>query len=199
MSIRPITIHGEPVLHRRATEVRTIDDEVRRLVADMYETMDAAHGVGLAAPQIGVCLRIFTYSYPDSGSAAPRGVLINPTLRIIGKVSRAAPDVDEEAEGCLSVPGHSFPLTRSDHVEVRGTDGDGGPVNFDATGWFARIMQHEHDHLDGILYVNRLDQRWSRRWRKTLKSEGWNVPGHSWMPGEDQDPFGHDEPDPEAD
>ncbi|MDZ5077944.1 peptide deformylase [Nesterenkonia sp. HG001] len=192
MTIRPITIHGEPVLHRRAAEVETIDGEIRQLVEDMYQTMDAAHGVGLAAPQIGVGLRIFTYAYPDSGAVPPRGVLINPALRLIGKVSRNPPDPDEETEGCLSVPGYGFPLTRSGHVEVSGLDLDGTVRRFEATGWFARIMQHEYDHLDGYLYVNRLDQKWTRRWKKTMKKEGWTEPGNTWMPGVDTDPFGHD-------
>lgn len=195
MTILPITIHGEPVLHRRATEVEIIDDAVRRLAADMFETMDAAHGVGLAAPQVGVGLRIFTYAYPETAAVPPRGVLINPVLRLIGRVPKTAPDADEESEGCLSVPGQAFPLKRSDHVEVAGFDDQGAPVSFEATGWFARVMQHEFDHLNGCLYVDRLDPRWSRRWKKVLKREGWNVAGKTWVPGVDEDPFGHDEPE----
>lgn len=195
MTIRPVAVCGEPVLHRRAVEVEEIDDAVRRLVEDMYETMDAAHGVGLAAPQIGVGLRIFTYQYADSGSAPSRGVLINPRLRMISKPAQTPPDEDEHTEGCLSVPGLGFPLRRSEHVEVMGSDVDGGTVRFEAEGWFARIMQHEYDHLDGFLYVDRLDPRWSRRWRRARRREGWGVPGLSWMPGEDPDPFGHDEVD----
>ena len=73
---------------------------------------------------------------------------------------------------------------------------DGNPIDFEATGWFARIMQHEYDHLDGYLYVNRLNGKWTRRWKKALRREGWTVPGTTWMPGEDEDPFGHDEVDP---
>ncbi|GAB3188957.1 peptide deformylase [Nesterenkonia suensis] len=197
MTIRPITIHGEPVLHRRAAEVETIDDEIRQLVEDMYETMDAAHGVGLAAPQIGVGLRLFTYTYAASGAAPSRGVIINPTLRLIGKVSKTAPDPEDETEGCLSVPGYGFPLKRSDHVEISGLDLGGEPQRFEATGWFARIMQHEYDHLDGYLYVNRLDQKWARRWKRAMKKEGWTQEGNSWTPGVDPDPFGHDDvPEP---
>lgn len=196
MSIRPITIHGEPVLHRRAAEVSVVDEEIRTLVEDMYETMDAAHGVGLAAPQVGVGLRLFTYTYPPAGPGLPaRGVFINPRLRLIGRVSQEEPDRDEESEGCLSVPGYGFPLKRSHHVEISGLDADGEPVSFEATGWFARILQHEYDHLDGRLYVDRLNSRWSRRWKKALKREGWTVPGHTWTPGVDRDPFGHDDPD----
>lgn len=111
------------------------------------------------------------------------------------KVSKEDPDPEEETEGCLSAPGYGFPLKRSDHVEIQGLDAQGSAVRFEATGWFARIMQHEYDHLDGYLYVNRLNPRWAKRWKKVLKKEGWTEPGHSWMPGEDPDPFGHDEDD----
>ncbi|HIX00853.1 MAG TPA: peptide deformylase [Candidatus Nesterenkonia stercoripullorum] len=195
MSIRPITVHGEPVLHRRAAEVTVIDAEIRQLVEDMFDTMDAAHGVGIAAPQVGVGLRIFTYQYADSGDVPSRGAIINPRLRVLGKVSQEEPDAEDHAEGCLSVPGHNFPLQRSDWVEVTGLDAAGDPLRFEARGWFARIMQHEYDHLDGYLYVNRLNQKWTRRWKKVLKKEGWTVPGNSWLPGVDEDPFGHGESD----
>lgn len=194
-SIRPITIHGEPVLHRRATEVEEIDQHIRELVADMHLTQEAARGVGLAAPQVGVGLRIFTWAYEDTGDAPNQGEVINPVLTLLGKVSQEAPDADAETEGCLSVPGYGFPLKRSDHVRLQGFTVDGDEVDFEAHGWFARIMQHEHDHLDGYLYVNRLKDKWARRWKKSLRREGWNEPGLTWMPGVDEDPFGHDEVD----
>lgn len=193
MGVRPVVIHGEPVLHRRAVEVQVIDDETRRLIADMDDTLDASRGVGLAAPQIGVGVRIFNWKYPDTGDAPERGVLINPSLRIIGRISQEAPDPDEDVEGCLSAPSYNFPLKRSDHVEISGLDLDGEPLQFEATGWFARILQHEYDHLDGYLYVNRLRDRYARRWKKVVKREGWNVAGNSWLPGVDPDPFGHDD------
>lgn len=194
MTIRPILIHGEPVLHRRAEEVQTIDERVRELIADMDDTLEASRGVGLAAPQVGVGLRIFHWRYGgDTGEAPHRGVVINPRLRLIGKVSKEEPDAETEVEGCLSAPGYGFPLKRSDHVELQGLDASGEQVRFEATGWFARVMQHEYDHLDGCLYVNRLNPRWAKRWKKALKREGWTIPGNSWMPGEDPDPFGHDE------
>ncbi|TLP79383.1 peptide deformylase [Nesterenkonia sphaerica] len=193
MAVRPIVIHGEPVLHRRAEPVRSIDEDIQQLIADMDDTLEASRGVGLAAPQIGVGLRIFNWKYPDTGQAPTRGVLINPTLRLIGRVSQEAPDPEEEVEGCLSAPGYSFPLKRSDHVEISGLDPQGETVRFEATGWFARILQHEYDHLDGYLYVNRLGPRYAKRWKKVVKREEWNTPGHSWLPGVDPDPFGHDD------
>lgn len=198
MAIRPIVIHGEPVLHTRAAEVEKIDHHITALVADMDKTLEASHGVGLAAPQIGVGLRIFAWKYSgETGQAPARGVFINPRLRLIGKVSQEDPDPEEENEGCLSAPGYAFPLKRSDHIEIQGLDLDGQPQKFEATGWFARIMQHEYDHLDGYLYVNRLKPKWAKRWKKTAKKEGWTEPGHSWLPGTDPDPFGHGDDDGE--
>ncbi|MER2134657.1 MAG: peptide deformylase [Arthrobacter sp.] len=190
MTVRPIVIYGEPVLHRRAAEVTEFDDALRTLVADMYETMDVANGVGLAAPQVGVGLRIFTFDFPNDDDAPDRGVVVNPVL-LTSKVPGSAPDPDEEVEGCLSVPGENFPLTRAEWARVSGFDENGAPVQFEATGWFARVLQHEYDHLDGKLYVDRLNDRWGRKARKVLKANGWNVPGLSWMPGVDPDPFGH--------
>lgn len=197
MTVRPIVIYGEPVLHRRAVEVKNESQEsLNQLLADMEETLEASNGVGLAAPQIGVGLRVFLWKYDgDTGGAPSRGAIINPSLRLIGKVSQDAPDPDQESEGCLSVPGYSFPLKRSDHVEVSGFDPAGNPLRFEVSGWFARIMQHEYDHLDGYLYVNRLNDRYAKRWKKAVKKEGWNVAGNSWLPGTDPDPFGHDDGD----
>lgn len=193
MSIRPITIYGEPVLHQRAAEVQEINDDIRQLVADMHVTQEAAYGVGLAAPQVGVGLRIFTWAYEDTGDAPEQGEVINPTLKVLGKISQTTPDVDTESEGCLSAPGYSFPLKRSDHVRLQGFAVDGSPIDFEARGWFARIMQHEYDHLDGYMYVNRLNDKWGKKWKKTVRREGWNVPGNTWLPGTDTDPFGHDD------
>ncbi|WP_125615045.1 peptide deformylase [Specibacter cremeus] len=190
MTIHPVTILGEPVLHRRAVEVKEFDAALKELIADMFETMDAAHGVGLAAPQIGVGLRIFTYQLENDDGVPERGVLVNPSI-IRGKISGANPDPDEESEGCLSVPGVDFPLKRAEWVRMRGFDGDGTPLDFEATGWFARCMQHEYDHLDGKLYVDRLNDRYARKARRVRKDRGWGVPGLSWMPGVDPDPFGH--------
>lgn len=192
MTILPITIVGEPVLHRPTRPVTRFDEELRTFVADMFETMDAAHGVGLAATQVGDDRRLFTYTYADQDVAPARGVIVNPRL-VLGKVSQEEPDRDEESEGCLSVPGYSFPLKRADWVRVTGQDLDGAPVDFEATGWFARVMQHEIQHLDGKLYIDQLNKKWSAKARKAVKKEGWGVPGLTWQPGVDEDPFGHDE------
>lgn len=190
MTIRPIVIYGNPVLHRPAAPVSSFDADLKTLINDMYQTMDASHGVGLAAPQIGVGLRLFTYQMDNDDNVPARGVVINPVLTY-GKISGADPDPETDEEGCLSFPGYGFPLKRAEWVTVSGLDGDGNSLNFNATGWFARCMQHETDHLNGKLYVNRLNKKWTARMKKVIKREGWTVAGNSWMPGVDPDPFGH--------
>lgn len=192
MTIHPITITGEPVLHTRAEPVAEFDGQLRTLVEDMYATQEAAHGVGLAAPQIGIGLRIYTWSMANDDGVPTLGHVINPFVRA-AKPAVGEPDRDNESEGCLSVPGYSFPLRRGESAEVSGYDWDGNEISFSATGWFARCMQHEYDHLNGFLYVDRLNEKWKKKARKAVKAEGWGVPGHTWMPGEGPDPFGHDD------
>ena len=184
MPIRSIVITGEPVLHRVALEVTEWGQELRQLVADMFETMDKAPGVGLAAPQIGVGLRVFTYDYPDEDDNQRRGVIINPRLEL-GTISSDQPDEESDSEGCLSVPGERFPLKRADTVTVTGFDLDRNPLRIEASGWFARIFQHEFDHLDGTLYVDRLVEPYSHMAQAAIEEFGWGVPGCSWLPGKD--------------
>ncbi|MFM6967040.1 MAG: peptide deformylase [Rhodoluna sp.] len=184
MTIRPIVIKGNPVLHRRAAEVTVFDDELRELVADMYETMDKAPGVGLAATQVGVGKRVFTYTYVEDDGTHRRGVVINPVLEL-GPISSDAPDEEEEAEGCLSFPGYRFPLKRADTAILTGLDLEQNPVHIEAKGWFARIFQHEFDHLDGFLYIDKLREEWHDDVEEITKEEGWGVDGNSWLPGKD--------------
>jgi peptide deformylase len=181
--IRPITISGEPVLHTRAKEVESIDSEIHSLIRDMYETMEKAPGVGLAAPQIGIGLRIFVFDW-DDGTTRFRGEAINPEL-VLGPVSEEWPDEDAELEGCLSLPGERFPLKRAEHATLRATNLKGEQYEISATGWLARIFQHEFDHLNGILYADRLLKPYAREMKRIIKSEGWGVPGNSWLPGQD--------------
>jgi peptide deformylase len=161
-----------------------VTDEIRRLVADMYETMDAAPGVGLAAPQVGVPLRIYVYSYVDDDDQPWRGEIINPVLWMTPP-EPGHPDPDEESEGCLSFPGERFPLRRSDRVMVTGMNLEGERVRIEVDGWRARIMQHEFDHLDGILYVDRLDDGDWKTVQKIARKRGWSRGGASWLPGVD--------------
>src|SRR5690606_2769802 len=170
---------GDPVLHSPASEVTEITDEVRTLVADMYETMDFGPGVGLAAPQVGVPLRIYVYSYVDDDDRPWRGVVINPELWMT-PLEPGSPDPDEESEGCLSFPGERFALRRSDRVLVTGIDLDGQPVRIDVDGWRARIMQHEFDHLNGVLYVDRLSDGDWKTVQKIARKRGWTRGGASW-------------------
>lgn len=183
--IRPICITGEPVLHTRASEVTDFNQDLRDLVRDMFETMDEAPGVGLAAPQIGVPLRVFVYDWDAEDGSAQRGVVINPTLEI-SEIPSGEPDWDTEAEGCLSVPGERFPIKRAESATVRGFDLDQNPVEIKATGWFARIFQHEFDHLNGTLYVDRLAEPHKSDSLKVIAENGWGSPGLSWLPGTDK-------------
>ena len=183
MPVRPIFITGDPVLHSRAAEVTTFDAELHALIEDMYLTMDEAPGVGLAAPQIGVGLRVFVYDYPDDDGTARRGVAVNPELFISPLEVREPTDADEE--GCLSFPGERFGLVRAERVILRAQDENGAHFEIECDGWFARIMQHEFDHLNGLLYVDRLAHAEKKRADKARKSHGWGKAQNTWMPGVD--------------
>jgi peptide deformylase len=197
MAVRPILILGDPVLHSAASPVSIGPDgalpaEVLDLITDMYDTMDAANGVGLAANQIGVGLRVFVYDCPDErgNPIYHRGVVINPVLET-SEIPETMPDPEVDDEGCLSVPGESFPCGRAQWARVTGLDADGNPVSLEGTGLFARMLQHEAGHLDGFLYVDKLIGRHARAAKRAVKSNGWGVPGLSWLPGDVPDPFGH--------
>ena len=182
--IRPIRIYGDPVLHQRAAEVTEFDQSLRELVDDMFETMDEAPGVGLAAPQVGVSLRVFVYSYPDDDDNPRRGVIINPTLSH-SAISQLEPDDELDSEGCLSLPGERFALSRGEKVIVEGVDLDQNPVRIETDGWFARVFQHEFDHLNGIIYVDKLPFETRKAAFEVMSNRGWNKPGVSWLPGTD--------------
>ncbi len=184
MAVRPIVISGDPVLHSPAREVDHFDDDLRTLVADMYETMDAAPGVGLAGPQVGVPLRLFTFSYAEDEEHAWRGVAINPELWT-SPVPAGVADEDEDVEGCLSFPGERFPLLRAELAILRAVDLENRPFEIRASGWLARIFQHEYDHLEGTLYVDRLEHQYAKTIPKITRKRGWGVPGVTWMPGVD--------------
>ncbi len=184
MAVLPIRITGEPVLHTPAPPVETIDDNLRELIADMYETMEKAPGVGLAAPQVGVPLRLFVFNWTDDDDQLWRGEAINPVLWI-SPVPLGEADEDEESEGCLSLPGERFPLRRADRAILQATSLDGTDYEIEASGWLARIFQHEYDHLDGILYADRLDHVHAKAAVKVVRKQGWGVPGEFWTPGLD--------------
>jgi peptide deformylase len=184
MSVRAIRITGEPVLHSHAQPVASIDDEIRELVRDMEETMAAAPGVGLAAPQVGVSLRLFVWNWHDDDGVEYRGTAINPELWI-SPPPVGEPDDEAESEGCLSIPGERFGLRRAELAVLRATDLDGEAFKVQASGWLARIFQHEYDHLEGVLYADRLTYPLSRVAAKAIRKNGWGTPGQTWMPGQD--------------
>ncbi|MEQ3551850.1 peptide deformylase [Pseudonocardia nematodicida] len=182
MTVLRIRMVGDPVLHRPTREVEQVDDEIRTLVDDMFATMAAAEGVGLAANQVGVDLRLFVFDCPDEETRTMRrGHVLNPVLET-GPLPESMPDPDEDMEGCLSVPGESFATGRAEWARVTGTDVDGEPVDIEGKGFFARCLQHEVDHLDGTIYLDRLMGRNQRAAKKTLKRNGWGGPDDSWDP-----------------
>lgn len=181
MTIHPIVIAGEPVLHQPTREITEFDEKLRTLVDDMFETMYAAEGVGLAANQIGLDLRVFVYDCPDDEGVRHKGVVVNPKLET-SEIPETMPDPDDDWEGCLSAPGESYPTGRAKWAKVTGSDIEGHPIEVEGTGYFARCLQHETDHLDGYIYLDRLVGRHARAAKKMLKSNKWGVPGNSWLP-----------------
>ena len=141
---KDIRVIGDPVLREHAREVTEFDRGLRKLAKRMLRTMHDAPGVGLAAPQVGVLQRLLVYDVDDDPQ-----VLVNPVL------DEYSEEIEESDEGCLSVPGVTMPVERAVSVRVRGFDASGEPVDFRAEGFEARVIQHETDHLDGVLIVDR--------------------------------------------
>lgn len=187
MTVHAIVIAGDPVLHNPTREITEFDDKLRTLIDDMFETMYAAEGVGLAANQIGLDLRVFVYDCPDDEGVRHKGVVVNPKLET-SEIPETMPDPDNDWEGCLSAPGESYPTGRASWAKVTGFDVDGNPIEVEGTGYFARCLQHETDHLDGFIYLDRLVGRHARAAKKMLKSNKWGVPGNSWLPDAQPDP-----------
>lgn len=166
--LRPILRYGAPILHQAAARVGVVDEAVVRLAEDMVETMHAAPGVGLAAPQVGIAQRICVIDLSVGKIASDLLVLINPEF-----IHREGMLLEEE--GCLSLPGFHATVARAARVTVRATDRSGQSRTIDATGALARALQHEIDHLDGVLFVDRLRpvQRWLMLRRiRTLRQTG---------------------------
>jgi peptide deformylase len=148
-----IRLEGDPVLRQKATKISRVDDSVRKLAADMWETLEAADGVGLAAPQVGVSRRLIVVHLPEGyiedDSPEISLTLVNPEIiRSRGEVVAM--------EGCLSIPGWQGEVQRADQVTVRAMDLDNREIRLKHEGWVARVLQHEIDHLDGILYTDRM-------------------------------------------
>ncbi|KOV62162.1 peptide deformylase [Streptomyces sp. MMG1121] len=153
---QPITVVGNPVLHRECEDVTEFGEELRQLAADMFASQRTAEGVGLAANQIGVDLKVFVYDCQDDEGTRHVGVVCNPRLVDLPAERRL---LDDSNEGCLSVPGAYAELARPDYAEVTGQDERGNAIKVRGTGYFARCLQHETDHLYGRLYIDRLSKR----------------------------------------
>ncbi|HZB31542.1 MAG TPA: peptide deformylase [Streptosporangiaceae bacterium] len=161
MAVKPIRLFGDPVLRTPAEPVRDFDKELRTLVKDLSDTMMDAPGVGLAAPQLGVGLRVFTYFVDDV-----LGHLVNPGLDL-------SDEQETDDEGCLSLPGLVFPTPRSVGVVAKGFNMHGEPVTVEGTQLLARCVQHETDHLDGILFVDRMDPEQRKAAMKAVREAEW--------------------------
>ncbi|MEU8826144.1 peptide deformylase [Streptomyces sp. NPDC048636] len=156
-SVRRITVVGEEILSRPCREVTEFGTpELSALIDDMFLTMHVADGAGLAANQVGVDLRLFVYDCPDDEGIRHVGHLINPVLHLPDPGDRRLVD---ESEGCLSVPGATMAVPRTDRAVAHGFDKDGSPLVIEGTGYFARCLQHESDHLVGHTYLDRLATR----------------------------------------
>jgi peptide deformylase len=163
MAVLPLTIIGDPVLRATAEPVKEVTDEHRKLIEDMYETMHANNGVGLAAPQVGVSIRVAVLGIPGKGDEITHIALINPVW--------SDPEGElVEDEGCLSVPGLYEEVRRAKQLVCRALNEKGEPIEFSCEGLFARAVQHEIDHLNGMLFIDRLSVLRRQRLKKDLKA-----------------------------
>ena len=177
-TVRPITVVGHPMLHRECRDVTEFDDKLAALIDDMFASQRAAEGVGLAANQIGVDLKVFVYDCMDDDGVRHVGVVCNPVLEELPAESRV---LDDNNEGCLSVPTAYAELARPDVAVVRGQDATGKPIRVRGTGYFARCLQHETDHLYGYLYIDRLSKR-ERKQALKMMAEG--TPRYETVPND---------------
>lgn len=164
MAIRDIRLFGDPILRTAAEPVTDFDKQLRSLVKDLTQTLDDAQGAGLAAPQIGVGLRVFAYAV-----GSERGYLVNPVLEF--------PDEDEQEgeEGCLSFPGIYYDVKRRLNTVARGFTDRGDPVQVVGTEVLARCLQHETDHLDGVLFIDRMDTATRKLAMREIRAANWDV------------------------
>jgi peptide deformylase len=163
VTVQPIRLFGDPVLRTPADPVTVFDKELRRLVADLTETMLDAPGAGLAAPQIGVGLRVFTYRVSEE----EQGHLINPVLHFPSE------EIQDGPEGCLSIPGLAWDCRRLEHVVAHGQNMFGDPITVVGTDRLSRCIQHETDHLDGVLFIDRLDPETRRAALAEIRNAEW--------------------------
>ncbi len=169
--VRPLTLLGDPLLHTPCEAVTDFGPELARLVQDLFATMYAAQGVGLAANQVGVPLRVFVYDCPDDEETRHLGHVVNPRLVEADGVVLRGP------EGCLSLPGLEAGTERYDHAVIEGFTATGAPVTIHGAGWFARCLQHEHDHLEGRVYADRVTGWRHNRLMRQVRRAPWHGQG----------------------
>jgi peptide deformylase len=162
VTVQPIRLFGDPVLRTPAAEVVDFDKELATLVKDLWDTMESKNGAGLAAPQLGVGLRVFTYHCEDAA-----GHLVNPTWTALDD------EVQDGEEGCLSIPGMYWDCRRHLNVVARGWNMHGEPVQIEGSELLARCIQHETDHLDGVLFLDRLDEQTRKAAMKAIRAADW--------------------------
>lgn len=163
-----IRVVGDPVLHTPTRQVTEFDDALAQLIDDMFAALEVAGGVGLAAPQIGVDLAVFVYDCPDGSGARKTGHVVNPVIT-------TSADTEIADEGCLSVPGPYHELARASEATVRGVDKSGAALEVSGSGFFARCLQHETEHLRGVLYIDHLPRNRRRRVLREMEPFEWNA------------------------
>ena len=171
--VRPITRWGTPVMHETTRPVTEFGDELHELVRDMFATMRAAEGVGLAATQVGVGVSVFIYECPDADDRVQRGVVCNPVVELPRGKDR---NLDITEEGCLSWPGGYSGVPRPDKAICRGQDAYGKEIELLGTGLLARCFQHETDHLNGTVFGDRISDRSRRKLDAQVADLAWRYP-----------------------
>lgn len=161
MAVRDIRLYGDPVLRTKCASISSFGDSTRALAVDLLDTLELPGRAGVAAPQIGVDARAFSYQFEGK-----RGVVFNPTL-----VETKGEQLDDE--GCLSVPGLWFPTKRAAYARVTGFDAEGAEIEVDGEGELARCLQHEVDHLEGIVYIHRLEPSTRRGAMREIRRSAW--------------------------
>ena len=167
VAVRPVRLFGDPVLRARAAEVVDFDKELRNLVRDLLDTMTRESAAGLAAPQLGISLRVFSYHCDDGSGDDVTGHLVNPVIEMLGA------EMQDGAEGCLSIPGLSWDCRRHLRVIARGCNQHGEPIEVQGSERLARAIQHETDHLDGVLFIDRLDPETRKQAMREIRHARW--------------------------
>lgn len=179
MPLRPVRIYGDPVLREKAKAILAFDDSLHSLVTDLYDTMAAYNGVGLAANQVGVAQRVFVVDVPHEDGTHDRFAVVNPVLgEKKGK--------QKDDEGCLSMPGITEPVERALSLRLRGFDEHGRPIDRVVEGFLARAVQHETDHLDGVLFTDRLSPLKKTLLRRDLDALARGELPEGYHPGDER-------------